>query len=204
MKPYKFLKAVSAGALAFGLVTSTNTSAAVVQNPSNGNFYELVLQTGVTWDEANNVANAKPGNWYLATITDAAENAFIESLLSPGAPFFQESCASSNLVGRVCGGIWLGGTSSSNTANDWGWVTGETWSFTDWGPFEPFSNGDKLRLTEFRDRGPLIAWNDVPGGRTNSTGFIIETSAVPIPAAVWLFGSGLLGLIGVARRNRTG
>ena len=27
-------------------------------------------------------------------------------------------------------------------------------------------------------------------------------SAVPLPAAVWLFGSGLLGLIGVARRKR--
>jgi hypothetical protein len=26
-------------------------------------------------------------------------------------------------------------------------------------------------------------------------------SAVPIPAAVWLFGSGLLGLIGIARRK---
>ena len=28
-----------------------------------------------------------------------------------------------------------------------------------------------------------------------------DVSAVPVPAAVWLFGSGLLGLIGVARRN---
>ena len=27
--------------------------------------------------------------------------------------------------------------------------------------------------------------------------------AVPIPAAVWLFGSGLLGLVGVARRKRS-
>ena len=26
-------------------------------------------------------------------------------------------------------------------------------------------------------------------------------SAVPVPAAVWLFGSGLIGLIGVARRK---
>jgi len=28
-------------------------------------------------------------------------------------------------------------------------------------------------------------------------------SAVPVPAAVWLFGSGLLGLVGVARRKKT-
>jgi hypothetical protein len=30
---------------------------------------------------------------------------------------------------------------------------------------------------------------------------ISQVSAVPVPAAVWLFGSGLLGLIGVARRK---
>jgi hypothetical protein len=33
------------------------------------------------------------------------------------------------------------------------------------------------------------------------TGDCSSLSAVPIPAAVWLFGSGLLGLIGVARRS---
>jgi hypothetical protein len=31
--------------------------------------------------------------------------------------------------------------------------------------------------------------------------FVISPNAVPIPPAVWLFGSGLLGLIGVARRK---
>jgi hypothetical protein len=31
----------------------------------------------------------------------------------------------------------------------------------------------------------------------------IEVSSVPVPAAVWLFGSGLLGLIGVARRKKS-
>ena len=33
-------------------------------------------------------------------------------------------------------------------------------------------------------------------------GSIVETSAIPVPAAVWLFGSGLLGLVGVARRKK--
>ena len=37
---------------------------------------------------------------------------------------------------------------------------------------------------------------------TTPTGTIdIAVSAVPVPAAVWLFGSGLLGLVGVARRK---
>ena len=30
----------------------------------------------------------------------------------------------------------------------------------------------------------------------------VVTSAVPVPAAMWLFGSGLLGLIGVAKRKK--
>ena len=29
------------------------------------------------------------------------------------------------------------------------------------------------------------------------------TTVIPVPAAVWLFGSGLLGLVGVARRKRS-
>jgi hypothetical protein len=33
------------------------------------------------------------------------------------------------------------------------------------------------------------------------TGKVIQTSAVPIPAAVWLFGSGVVALAGLARRN---
>jgi hypothetical protein len=37
----------------------------------------------------------------------------------------------------------------------------------------------------------------------SSTGNLTNVSSVPIPAAVWLFGSGLLGLAGVGRRKAT-
>ena len=32
--------------------------------------------------------------------------------------------------------------------------------------------------------------------------YLIETAAVPLPAAVWLFGSGLIGLIGISRHKK--
>ena len=35
-----------------------------------------------------------------------------------------------------------------------------------------------------------------------ATGFLTSVAIVPIPAAVWLFGSGLIGLIGIARRKK--
>ena len=35
----------------------------------------------------------------------------------------------------------------------------------------------------------------------NGASTVINPSAIPVPAAVWLFGSGLLGLVGVARRK---
>ena len=40
------------------------------------------------------------------------------------------------------------------------------------------------------------------GGRVANLSNVRAFSVVPVPAAVWLFGSGLLGLVGVARRKR--
>jgi len=35
-----------------------------------------------------------------------------------------------------------------------------------------------------------------------TTGSISPISTVPVPAAAWLFGSGLIGLVGLARRKK--
>jgi hypothetical protein len=40
-----------------------------------------------------------------------------------------------------------------------------------------------------------------PGGEIR--GQVLGARVVPVPAAVWLFGSGLLGLVGIARRKRS-
>lgn len=76
-------------------------------------------------------------------------------------------------------------------------------------------NADPNVWTSFSFSG--ITGPDVSGGvtlqlgATNGPGFpttmfydniVIDVTAVPVPAAVWLFGSGLVGLIGVARRKK--
>lgn len=43
-----------------------------------------------------------------------------------------------------------------------------------------------------------------PGFHPTFTGSLNAPAAVPIPAAAWLMGSGLVGLVGVARRKRRG
>ncbi|MCG6937113.1 MAG: VPLPA-CTERM sorting domain-containing protein [Gammaproteobacteria bacterium] len=40
-----------------------------------------------------------------------------------------------------------------------------------------------------------------PGFKSNATEITFTQTVVPVPAAVWLFGTGLLGLVGVARRK---
>ena len=47
--------------------------------------------------------------------------------------------------------------------------------------------------------GPSVECNELVSIWVGSDGTV---SVVPVPAAVWLFGSGLLGLIGVARRKK--
>lgn len=46
-------------------------------------------------------------------------------------------------------------------------------------------------------------WAQLMGANTNAVigSFSLAPAAVPVPAAVWMFGSGLLGLLGVARRK---
>ena len=46
------------------------------------------------------------------------------------------------------------------------------------------------------------AWGSSFQNTQYSEVFNVTVSAVPVPAAAWLFGSGLLGLVGVARRRR--
>ena len=55
-------------------------------------------------------------------------------------------------------------------------------------------------ITGFEDTGGDFALTLNQSGQAFS--FSSSASVVPVPAAVWLFGSGLLGLVGIARRKR--
>jgi hypothetical protein len=97
---------------------------AVVYNPANGHYYEL-LPAAQTWTAAKSAAESlsyQGVSGHLATVGSAAENAFIQT----------------NFAGSA--GLWLGGFQSPATnvrSANWQWVTGESWSYTNWAPGEP-------------------------------------------------------------------
>jgi hypothetical protein len=88
----------------------------------NGHYYRVVSVTGsITWEDANAAAIAAGG--YLATITTKAENDFVFSLVNN--PTYWNGYS----------GPWLGGYQSPATqqpTSNWRWVTGETWSYSNW------------------------------------------------------------------------
>jgi hypothetical protein len=135
-------------------------------------------------------AQAKGPGWHLATITSAAENAFVFDLVDNN-PDFWNCCFSGNSQGP-----WLGGFKSGSNVGDYSWVTGEPFVYTNWGPLEPFGNGDRMSL--FGYQGPLGPyWNDAPD-TFPTLGYVAENSSpvAPIPEPSTI-GLALLGFVAI-------
>jgi RHS repeat-associated protein len=145
----------------------------------NGNLYEAVLvPDGISWTDANTAAQAKGDGWHLATITSSEENAFVFGLVGDNSAFW--NCC----IGNNSEGPWLGGYKVGPGVGDYAWVTNEPFSYTNWGPLEPFGNGDRIGLLGYQEpSGPY--WNDVPASSLEF-GYIIEKSETPGPnSGIW-------------------
>jgi hypothetical protein len=149
----------------------------------NGHNYVIVSLPQEDWESARaDVAATLPAAYHLATITSEQENDFLVSLFSDNG---------------ISGQHWLGGFQDApkpevDPAEGWQWVTGEQWQYTNWAAIEPNDAGgieDHLSLYSYGD------WNDEGTFIVAVAGYVAESnSVVPIPAAVWLFGSALAGL----------
>ena len=108
-------------------------------------------------------------------------------------------------------GIGLGGPSGTLNSGNVGFLWALKPSGAPLWTSLPSQNSDGLdhMVTWKITDGPavgnwVIAWEDLTGGGDRDfNDIVLEVSLqpIPIPAAVWLFGSGLLGLIGIARRK---
>jgi len=133
-----------------------------VMNPANGNHYQVLTCTS-HWDVADTHANAATFmgvNGHLATISDAAENDFIQAMLLNPA--------------------WIGGFQDpadpafSEPAGGWKWTPGCAMSFTAWNAGEPNNTPAGEDYVQMLVGG---LWNDAElplSGLGSSRGYVIE------------------------------
>ena len=131
----------------------------------NGHSYR-VYNTGMTWQEARVFCENLGG--HLVTVTSLGEQSFIEGLLY-------------NSDKTAC---WIGLT-DENSYNDWRWITGEPFQYSNWREGEP-SHVDKWGEAEqyvglWVTREGFGEWNDFSNTGnpyTNQIGLICEWDTV--------------------------
>ena len=133
----------------------------------------LIEGSKTNWDDVNNVWNQDENALGTLTITDFMNTTGTWELTGATEPLF--------FVEKYDGGYdiytYMGGGIS------------------------PFSDS-----WDGANRGTTGALCATAGGDINckaTTSHLSVYGVVPVPAAVWLFGSGLLGLVGIARKRRS-
>jgi hypothetical protein len=108
----------------------------------NWNGHRYVLYTGEkSWTDARDYCKSKDG--HLATITSSEEQEAVYGLV--------RNKGTKNLY-------WIGGY---KTNDNWSWVTGERWDYTNWAPGEPNSDGGKENYLEMHHKIKNPGqWND--------------------------------------------
>jgi len=161
------------GFLLLAISASADPIQWTAEDGGNGHWYEWV-QINTTCYQA--LADAQGMGWegmpgYLATITSAEEEAFVESFFPPvSPPDFR--C--------FIGGYQLEG--SVEPAGGWTWITGETWGYSNWGTNEPsdYPGGEWILEIATHHDGSYRR-NDNTPDRSSNDGFVVEYSGV-IPA----------------------
>jgi len=159
-------------------------------NPSSGLFSGHLTET----NPAANIikqANLLPGAWTAGQTVDIQFD--IRGTAQAGGVFFAE------LFSELSGG----GTSKSEILGG--------------GPLFPNGNPDVWTTYNFTTAvgpdtsgGVTLQFNAACGAVNgcladyfiDNVSIVADVNAVPVPAAAWLFGSGLLGLVGIARKKK--
>jgi len=71
------------------------------------------------------------------------------------------------------------------------------------GNFVPTGDIETSFVADFYNTGGFTSIATPDGVTWTSESGVFLSTVVPVPAAVWLFGSGFIGLIGIARRKKS-
>lgn len=173
----------------------------------NGHYYGLFESGPIAWTDARDAAAAlellgSPG--HLATITDGAESAFLQSTY---ASFIGDPNGAGGIFPFVAGvRAWIGLTDVANEGV-FQWITAETFAYSEWAGPEPNDLGNEDYVFVWRrdfGSGPQWSWNDASNAAGPATAYFVEFAGpfqpVPEPNSIVLIivGSTIAG----ACRNR--
>ena len=143
----------------------------------------------VTWYGAqayieylNNINYAGSNQWSLPSAGTDPQNGYSQTGGQLGQLFYNELGGAADVVIPYTG----------NFTNMW---AADYWYTTEWGDEGAWVFSDQIGVQyENFKMNQFYAWAVSPG----------QVSAVPVPAAAWLFGPALLGLLGFKRRSTKG
>jgi hypothetical protein len=188
-----------------------------IASGGNGHWYEIVGVNGPTWSEARGLAAARVYNGfagYLASVTSAGEQAFIQNLLATAllAPNPSPCCGTHVFLG---GYQDLSSPNYSEPSGGWRWTTDEAFIYTNWNQtpvLEPNNEPTEDFLLMSTGQGgsqppglPAAgAWNDGGDNNFHNVGYVVEysTTTVPEPSTYAFMATGLFALGVAARRRR--
>ena len=158
--------------------------------PINGSSFDTIFSNNATTDVgyARTTTNGTDGGWRDGSGASVSEMGFMYYVNLAHLGFCTPN----------------GGGSSSSCNEQAGW------GLTNTGPFSNVQSGLYWSGTELNSNlAWLFAFDFGAQSASNKNGNLFawavhsgDVSAVPISGAVWLFGSGLIGLLGLARRKR--
>jgi len=149
--------------------------------PDTQHFYKFISRSGIRWTTAKAEAESAAMKYhglqgYLATITSAAENAFIQ-LKTKGVGWIGAS-------DQEVEGVWKWVTGPESGTQFWqGTSTGNVVNgmYNNWNTGEPnnLNNEDYAHITFFaNDPAHSLRWNDLPDGGTSGdytpAGYLVE------------------------------
>ena len=202
-------------AIAAALMMSTGAAQAATYDVLGGTFFMLGVSaapesiTGIgSWTEGSaafdgSAATAPPGATGWVADPTAGQSGLDEF------PFFNFTGDPAKMVRTYFAPTGIdGGSHAGPTINCIGAGCADMSSFyAHWNGTE-FNQGAIATVADDGDGTLTLVWSSlIVGGPfdgfTGDWTMHVKEQVIPVPAAVWLFGSGLLGLVGVARRRKS-
>jgi len=185
-----------AGAIGLGLATSAVNAASLTSLVITGGTFQMGVFTPV----ANVITNTSGANLIAGAIAPTFATGVAQTGPAASSPIAWDFNG---------GGTWVNSfTTAASSGDETGGVMSGTIVLTDNWNTTNFAQGGAFTGTG-DGTNFSIGWTSlIVGGPFNGqigtynvTG-TYAVAAIPVPAAAWLMGSGLIGLVGVARRRR--